>query len=438
MDPIISSLILIVVLFALLTTGLWIALALLMVGMVGLILFGNVPLELIGGRLATTSWGSTASWSLTALPLFIWMGEILFRTRLSQDLFRGLSPWLAYLPGRLVHTNVVASAIFAAVCGSSAATAATIGRISLPELRQRGYNDDISIGSLAGAATLGILIPPSIIFIVYGVSAEISIARLFMAGVFPGILLVVLFMGYIIIWSLFHPDQIPEEPLIHAPWREKLRISGGLIPTIILIILVLGSLYLGIATPTESAAIGVAGALLLSMISGSLSWPAFIDSLMGATRIACMIGFILVGAAFLTVVMGFTRIPELLANWVASLQLSYYSLIVVLTIFFIILGCFLDGISVVVLTTSVILPMIDHLGIDKIWFGVYLVITVEMAQITPPVGFNLFVIQGLSGHDMFYVAKAAFPFFLLLTAAVLILVLFPGIATWLPQHMIGK
>jgi tripartite ATP-independent transporter DctM subunit len=438
MDPLISSLILMIILLALLASGIWVAISLLLVGMIGLILFASVPLELIGGRLATTSWGSTASWSLTALPLFIWMGEILFRTRLSQDLFRGLSPWLAYLPGRLVHTNVVGSAVFAAVCGSSAATAATIGKISLPELRQRGYDEGISVGSLAGAATLGILIPPSIMFIVYGVSAEISIARLFMAGIFPAILLVVLFMGYIIIWSLLHPGQIPEEPSARAPFMEKLRISGNLIPTIGLIILVLGSLYFGIATPTESAVLGVVGALLLSTFSGSLTQKAFVDSLMGATRTSCMIGFILVGAAFLTVVMGFTRIPELLAVWINSLQLSYYSLLFVLTLFFILLGCFLDGISVIVLTTSVILPMIEHAGIDKIWFGVYVVITVEMSQITPPVGFNLFVIQGLSGHDIFYVAKTALPFFLLLLVATLVLIAFPQIVTWLPQQMIGR
>jgi tripartite ATP-independent transporter DctM subunit len=438
MDPLISSLILMIVLLTLLATGLWVAIALLVVGMVGLILFANVPLELIGGRLATTSWGSTASWSLTALPLFIWMGEILFRTRLSQDLFRGLSPWLAYLPGRLIHTNVVASAVFAAVCGSSAATAATIGKISLPELRQRGYDERMSVGSLAGAATLGILIPPSIMFIVYGVSAEISIARLFMAGVFPAILLVTLFMGYIVIWAQLHPDRVPPEPSMQMTWKEKLKISGNLIPTVLLILLVLGSLYLGVATPTESAVLGVVGALALSIASGSLSWPTFVDSLMGATRTSCMIGFILVGAAFLTVVMGFTRIPELLANWIDSLQLSYYSLLLVLTFFFIILGCFLDGISVIVLTTSVILPMIDQAGIDKIWFGVYVVITVEMSQITPPVGFNLFVIQGLSGHDIFYAAKAALPFFLLLLTATLLIITFPQIVMWLPQHMIGK
>lgn len=431
MEPLYSSIILILVLFLFLAAGVWVAIALLSVGILGLMLFTNVS---VGSIMATTSWGASTPWSLTALPLFIWMGEILFRTRLSQDLFQGLSPWLAYLPGRLIHVNIVGSAVFAAVSGSSAATAATIGKMSLPELRQRGYSEQLSVGSLGGSATLGFLIPPSIIFIVYGISAEVSIARLFIAGVIPGILLVILFMGYVMLRSLRNPHETPFEQSRNLPFWQKIQRSGSLIPVLLLIIGVLGSLYVGFATPTEAAVLGVVGALLLSFLSGSLSWATFKESLMGATRTSCMIGFILVGAAFLTVMMGFTQIPITLAKWIHSLELSYYGLILVLTLFFVVLGFFLDGISVVVLTTSVILPMVEKAGIDLLWFGVYVVIVVEMSQITPPVGFNLFVLQGLTGHNIFYLARAALPFFMLLLTAIVLIVVFPEIVTWLPEQ----
>lgn len=432
MDPIIAPLILTAALFALLAAGIWVAITLLAVGWLGMVLFTGAS---AGPVLAITSWSETATWALTPLPLFIWMGEILFRTRLSQDLFRGLAPWLAYLPGRLVHVNIIGSAIFAAVSGSSAATAATIGKMSLPELRKRGYDESISIGSLAGAATLGILIPPSIIFIVYGVSAEISIARLFMAGVFPGIMLVFLFMGYIIVWAFFHPTGVPQGDTQRMTWREKIIESSGLIPIMILILAVLGSIYAGLATATEAAALGVVGSLLLSLLSGTLSRQTFVDSLVGAIRLSCMIGFILVGAGFLTKMMSFTDMPRLLAEWIQTLELSRYGLLAALTAFFMLLGCFLDGVSIVVLTTAVIMPMISKAGIDPIWFGVFLVITVEMAQVTPPVGFNLFVLQGLTGRNIFYIAKTAIPFFIVLLSAVVLITVFPEIVTWLPNHM---
>jgi tripartite ATP-independent transporter DctM subunit len=445
METILPALTLILILFALLAIGLWVAIALLAVSLIGLLLFPSVSMELLnllghqGSKMATTSWSASSEPGLTALPLFIWMGEVLFRTRLSQDLFRGLAPWLTYLPGRLLHVNIVGSAVFAAVSGSSAATAATIGKMSLPELKQRGYHEQLSIGSLAGSATLGLLIPPSIMFIVYGVSAEVSIARLFIAGILPGALLVVLFMGYVMIWAYLHPEIMPKEDLTTTmTWREKLRVSSGLIPVLILIIAVLGSLYIGFATPMEAAALGVLGALLLSFFSGSLSWQTFTESLLGATQTSCMIGFILVGAASLTIMMGFTHIPADLAEWIEAMQLSQYTLLVVLTLFFVVLGFFLDGISVVVLTTSVILPMVDRAGIDLLWFGVYLVIVVEMSQITPPVGFNLFVLQGLTGRDIFFIAKAALPFFVLLLVAILFITIFPEVVTWLPQHMMAK
>ncbi|HLQ85870.1 MAG TPA: TRAP transporter large permease subunit [Salinisphaeraceae bacterium] len=428
------GLLLMLVLFLLLGSGIWVALSLLGVGLFAIFSFTSAPVGMIMG---TSAWGSVSSWSLAPLPLFIWMGEILFRSRLSEDMYTGLAPWLNRIPGGLIHTNVLGCGIFAAVSGSSAATAATIGRMSIPELRKRGYPEQIVIGSLAGSGTLGLLIPPSIILIVYGVSAQLSIGRLFIAGVLPGILLIGLFMGYIMLWALRNREHIPP-PEQSLPILERLRRSGRLIPVIGLIIGVIGSIYAGVATPTEAAAIGVAGALLLSALTGSLTWSAFVDGLKGATHTSCMIVFILAGASFLTVAMGYTGIPRHLAELIDALGLSPYALIAALTVFFVILGCFIDGISIVVLTASILLPMVQQAGIDLLWFGVFLVLVVEMAQITPPVGFNLFVLQGLTGKNIFRVATATFPFFLLLVVAVIMIVIFPGLATWLPQQMSGR
>ncbi len=431
MSEITLTIILLLVLFALLGSGVWVALSLMIVGMVGMTLFSDAPL---GEVLAITVWGASNSWALAALPLFIWMGEILFRSRLSEDMFTGLSPWMNRLPGRLIHVNIIGCGIFAAVSGSSAATAATIGKLTIPELSKRGYPEQIMIGTLAGSATLGLLIPPSIILIVYGVATELSIARLFVAGVLPGILLVCLFVGYVIIWSLLNRDKLPDESF-HASLSEKLYSSRRLIPVLLLIVGVIGSIYSGIASPTDAAAVGVVLALLLSWYTGSLNKNSFQDGLIGATKTSCMIAFILAGAAFLTVAMGFTGIPKLLAIWIGSLGLSDYALLASLTVFFIILGCFLDGISVVVLTTSVIMPIVEQAGIDPLWFGIYIVIVVEMSQITPPVGFNLFVLQALTGRNILTIAKAALPFFVLMVVALTMIILVPQIVTFLPNNM---
>jgi tripartite ATP-independent transporter DctM subunit len=384
--------------------------------------------------MAVTIWGSASSWTLTALPLFVWMGEILFRTRLSQDMFRGLAPWMQALPGRLLHVNVAGCTIFAAVSGSSAATCATIGKMSLPELSRRGYPDGISIGSLAGAGTLGLLIPPSIIMIVYGVSAEVSIAQLFIAGVLPGLLLALLFSGYLMVWALLNPDKVPPRDA-RLSFGAKLRESRHLIPVMLLIAAVLGSIYGGIATATEAAALGVVGALLISAVQGSLNWQTFKDSLLGGTRLYCMIALILSGAAFLTLAMGYIGLPRHLAEWIATLGLSPFGLLLALMVFYILLGCFLDGISMVVLTMGVILPTIQKAGIDPLWFGIFVVLVVEMAQITPPVGFNLFVLQGMTQREIGWIARVTFPFFLLMVAAVGLIYVFPEIVGWLPAQM---
>ncbi len=414
-----------------LSAGLWVAISLGSIALLALSLFSNAPAGLV---MATTLWGHSHSWALTALPLFILMGEILLRSRLSQDMFDGLAPWLGRAPGRLLHVNVFGCAIFAAVSGSSAATAATIGRMSVPELTKRGYPESLILGTLAGSATLGLLIPPSIILIVYGVATEQSIARLFIAGVGPGILLIGLFAGYVAVRAWMNPDLIPTEARQFS-FRERLSASRNLLPVGLLILGVIGSIYTGLASPTDAAALGVVLATLLAWLSGSFSWKLLIEALMSATRTSCMIAFILLGAAYLSVAMGFTGLPRNLASWIAAMDLSVTALLLALTLFFVVLGCFLDGISVVVLTTSIIMPMIQAVGIDPLWFGIYLVVVVEMSQITPPVGFNLFVIQGMTGINIMRVAQAAFPFFLLLLLGVVLITVFPGIVTYPPSLM---
>ena len=431
MNDLLIVTLLIVSLFGFLAGGVWVGLTLAGTAWLGMELFSTRP---AGDAMAITIWGASSSWTLTALPLFLWMGEILFRTRLSQDLFTGLAPWLNKLPGRLLHTNVIGCAIFAAVSGSSAATCATIGKMTIPELKKRGYPDDMVIGTLAGAGTLGLLIPPSIIMIVYGVAAEVSIAQLFIAGILPGIFLATLFMGYIMVWAWRNPSQVPKADE-DMTFRQKVYQSRNLIPVMLLIASVLGSIYTGIATATEAAAIGVLGALVISALQGSLDWGSFKGSLLGATRLYCMIALILAGAQFLTLSMGYIGLPRALAEWIGSLGLSQFWLIVVLMVFFVILGCFLDGISMVVLTMGVLLPTVQAAGIDLIWFGIFIVFVVEMAQLTPPVGFNLFVLAGMTKRDLPYIARVSSPLFFLMIFAVLVLYLVPEMATSLPKYM---
>jgi tripartite ATP-independent transporter DctM subunit len=433
-DLLTLTLLLILLLFVILGSGVWIALALAAVGLVAMVAKVAAP---PGAVLATSFWSASNGWDLTALPMFIWMGEILFRTRLAEDLFHGLAPWLNRLPGRLLHVNVLGCAIFAAVSGSSAATCATIGRISLPELLKRKYDERMAIGTLAGSGTLGLLIPPSIILIVYGAATEQSIARLFIAGVVPGIVLALLFMGFIVGWALLNRERMPPaEPA--TSFGKRVAATRRLIPVLLLIAGVIGSIYGGLASATEAAVVGVALALLLSWLTGSLTRDSFRDALLGATVTSCMICFILAGAAYLTTAMGFTGIPRALAEWIGTLGLSQWQLLLALTAFFIVLGCFLDGISMVVLTTSVIMPLVERAGFDLIWFGIYVVLVVEMAQITPPVGFNLFVLQGMTGRSIFAIGAYAFPLFLLMCTAVVLLILFPQLALWLPSTMFDQ
>ena len=428
-----TSVVLIGALFLLLGSGFWIAPSMLLVGMLGMLLFTSSPTGMI---MSTTIWGSSISWTLTALPLFLWMGEILYRSSLSRDLFSGLAPWMARIPGRLLHVNVLGCAIFAAVCGSSAATSATVGKISLPELKKRGYDERMSVGTLAGSGTLGLLIPPSIMMIVYGVAAEVSIAQLFIAGILPGLVLVGLFMAFVGGWALLNPGRMPSADAERAmSFREKVYRSRRLIPVLLLIGAVIGSIYTGVATATEAAALGVVGSLLLSFFDGTLNRHTFTDGLRAAMVTSCMMTFILACAAFLANAMGFTGLPMALAKGIGTLELSPIALLAVLTLFYMILGCFLDGISMVVLTTSIIMPLIKASGFDLVWFGIYVVLVAEMAQITPPVGFNLFVLQAMTKRDIFNIARSTLPFFMLLLVAVVLLTAFPGLATYLPSRM---
>ena len=417
----------------LLAGGVWIAISMSFVAWAGLQFFTSSPPEV---NLFQSFWGSNASWTLAALPLFVWMGEILFRTRLSEEMFEGLSPWLGWLPGRLMHVNIFGCGLFAAVSGSSAATCATIGKVALPELIKRGYDERMCLGSLCGAGTLGLLIPPSIIMIVYAVAAEVSILKMFVAGILPGVLLVLLFSGTIVIWALLNPGKTPQA-VERLRFAERVRRARNLIPCLVLIAFVLGMMFTGYATATEAAAFGVLGALGIAAWSRVLTPQNFWDSLMGATRLSCMILFILAGAAFLSSCMAFTGIPRQLAAWVTSLGANPYTLIAVLALIYLLLGMAIDGISMIVLTTSIVLPMVEAAGFNLIWFGIFIVILVEIAQITPPVGFNLFVLQTMSGRDSNYVAMASIPFFCMMVFALVIVTAFPQIATWLPDVLLG-
>ena len=433
MDVLFVGGILLVLMMLLLTGGVWIAMTLAICGWVGQAFFTTTQ---PGKNLFSSFWESNASWELAALPLFIWMGEILFRSKLSEEMFEGLAPWLNKVPGRLMHTTILGCGIFGSVSGSSAATCATISKVALPELLRRGYDEKTALGSLATAGTLGILIPPSITMVVYAVAADASIIRIFLAGFLPGFLLMGLFSAYIGWWSLRHPDKTPPAD---APmsFPAKIKASGSLIPCAVLIVFIVWVLVSGWATATECAAYGVLGSLALAAWSRSLTWATFWEGLMGTTRTSCMIMFILAGASFLTKTMAFTGIPRELAEWVDSMHLSPYALIAVLTVVYLVLGTALDGISMIVLTAAVVLPMIQKAGFDLVWFGIFIVLLVEIAEVTPPVGFNLFVLQNMTGKDSNTIARAAIPFFGCLVVCIALVTVFPAIVTWLPDAVMG-
>ncbi|MCC5884682.1 MAG: TRAP transporter large permease subunit [Halomonas sp.] len=430
----ILSLATIMTLAVLLGSGVWIAFALIGTAWVALAFFSPFA---PGPILASDFWGASYGWDLTALPMFIWMGEILFRSGLADNMFRGLSPWLNRMPGRLLHTNIIGSGMFAAVCGSSAATCATVGKMTLPELERRGYDSNMAIGTLASASTLGLLIPPSIVLIVYGVVTEQSISRLFMAGIGPGLMILAMFMSYLILWALIRGNRqgLTGHDESTMPLAQKLRQTLELLPILLLIGGIIASIYGGLASPTEAAAVGVVLSIAIARWNGSFGIAIFRDSLFAAIRTACMIAFIIAGASFLTSAMGFTQVPMQLARAIGEMGLSPTMLLIALTLLLLVMGCFLDGISLILLVTAILMPLVSAAGFDLIWFGIYLVVVVEMSQITPPVGFNLFVIQGLTGKDILTITKATLPFFLLMLLAIALMHLFPEIALYLPQTM---
>jgi C4-dicarboxylate transporter, DctM subunit len=432
LDPIITISLLLALMFALLAAGVWIAPVLMAVAAIAIDVIAGRP---AGFSIATTAWSGASSWMLTALPMFIWMGDILFQSRLSEDLFKGLSPLMRRIPGGLLHTNVVGCTLVAAVSGSSVATLTTVGKMTIPELRKRGYPEHLIVSTLAGPATLGLMIPPSIIMIVYGALTNESIASLNIAGIVPGIVLAAMFSGYVALISLFMKKKMPmQEPSVS--WQQKLTGIRALLPIVGLLGLVIGTMMFGIATATEAAAVGVVGALFLAFLQGTLNLKMFVDSVMSATRTSVMISLILVAAGSLSLAMGYLRLPEMLAQWVEGLHLTAFWLLMGLLVLYTILGHFLDGISCVALTIAIVEPMVRHAGIDMIWFGIFMVLVVEMAQITPPVGFNLTVLQSMTGNDMFKVGWWSMPMHAVMLVMVFILIAFPDLALWLPHHMI--
>src|SRR5512145_364595 len=433
MTPLMAGLVLFGLLLVLLAGGVWIAIALAAVAWFGLQFFTSTPPDV---NLFQSFWGSSASWTLAALPLFVWMGEILYRTKLSEEMFEGLAPWLGWLPGHLMHVNILGCAIFGTVSGSSTATCATIAKVALPELKKRGYDEKVCLGSLAAAGTLGILLPPSIIMVVYAVAAEVSIIKVFLAGFIPGLILTLLFSGYIVAWALANPEKTPRDDTVFS-LKEKIYKARHLIPCVLLILFIIWVMVAGWATATEAAAYGVLGALAIAWWSGGLDRASFRASLMGATRLSCMIMFILAGASFLSSCMAFTGIPKDLASWVASLEPNKYLLIAILAGIYILLGTALDGVSMIVLTTSVVLPMVEKAGFDLVWFGIFVVLLVEIAELTPPLGFNIFVLQNMTGRDSNYVALASLPFFLMMIVCIGIITAIPELATWLPDVLVG-
>ncbi len=422
------------VLFLALSAGIWVGFSLFIVGFIGMIIFGTLP---AGNNMASSLWSTVEKWEYVALPLFILMGEILYRSGISEKLFKSLVPWLHRLPGGLLLMNIISCTLFAAVSGSSAATTATVGRITLAEFEKLGYDRRLAMGSLAGAGTLGFLIPPSLIMIVYAILAEVSIGKMFMAGILPGLLLSGIYSSYIIYRGIRNPEIAPKTQDSYT-WGERVLALKDLLPTLILILMVLGSIYAGIATPTEAAALGVFGATVFAFINRQMNLKILFECLIGAVKTNAMIMMIVVGAGFLSRVMGFLGIPAAITQAITQLDLSPYMLMLLLGGFYILLGCLLDGFSIVVMTLPIALPMVTLAGFDPIWFGIYLILMVEVSQITPPVGFNLFVIQGLTGEPILNIAKYALPFFFLMLLTTVILTLFPQIALYLPQIMIAK
>jgi tripartite ATP-independent transporter DctM subunit len=431
-SPLITSIIIIVGLLGLLAAGVWIFAAMLVVSIVGLYVLNDYSFVRIGSMLTSVQWKTMTSFELAALPLFVWMGEILFRTRLSEQIFRGLAPWVNWLPGRLLHVVVLACGVFGSVSGSSTATCATISKIALPELKRRGYDEGITIGALCSGGTLGILIPPSIIMVLYAVAAEVSLVKLFIAGFLPGFLMMSLFSGYIVVWALMNPDKSPKGA-DQMTLRQKFSLLIELGPITALLVFVFGALFAGWITATECAAWGVLGAILIALHSRTLNWRSFRDSVQSTLRTSCMIAILIAAAGFMSTFMAIAGIPKAVAVAISAMQLSPFALIALLTVVYILLGIFLDGVSMILLTLPVVLPMVTGAGFDPLWFGIFLIIVIEMAELSPPVGFNLFVLQNMTGKDVFTIGWMSLPFFLMMVVTAAMITFWPEIVMVLPD-----
>ena len=425
----IASVFVLLVMVVLLCSSMWIGFALLGTGLLSLEWFRDVPIQRI---LAQDVWSRLNADELVTLPLFVLMGDILFFSKLSESLFRGIAPWVQRLPGGLLHVNVIGCTIFAAVSGSSAATTATVGRMTLRELLKRGYDKDMAMGSLAGAGTIGLMIPPSIPMIVYGVLADVSILDLFIAGVVPGLIIAVMFIGWIMLQAWWRPSVQPADPEVYT-WAQKVESLKDLLPVSLLILSVIGSMYSGLASVTEAAAVGVAGALAISVAQGLMSWRNLGRALLSTVRTCSMSGLILLGALFLAKVMTMLGIPGETGQWVKSLELSPYMLIFTLLVVYLILGTALDGLSAMVMTLPVVFPLVLASGFDPVWFGIFLIITIELSNVSPPVGFNLFIIQQMTGESQTRVAKSSLPYCSLMLVLIVVMTVWPGLITWLPQ-----
>jgi len=437
MDEIGAALIVLCLIFLFLGSGIWVFVGLILVSFTVQFFVLDFPLVRIGSIASKIMLRSASSWELAAIPMFIWMGDIIFRTDISQRLFNGLAPLVARIPGRLLHVNIVGCTLFAAVSGSSTATTATVGRISLEELSKRNYDPLLSVGSLAGAGSLGLLIPPSIVMIVYGILAEVSIVSLFAAGILPGLMVALLYSIYIAARAKFDPKIATQ-----MATQERLPIRMGdflnLLPIVILIGVVLGAIYSGVATPSEAAAIGVLAALIIAAVTKQVTVELFTESLISSVKMSAMVISLVIAAALLSTTMGYLHLPQSVATMIAGLDLSPYALMAILALFYVLLGLFLEGISITVMSLPITLPLVVQAGFDPMWFGVFLILMVELATITPPVGFNLFVLQGLTDMPISRVARASLPFFLLLCLGVILLTAFPQIALWLPNLMNGS
>lgn len=415
-------------------SGIWIFAGLTMVGVSALYIildFNPMRIGTIASKIITSS---AISWELASIPIFIWMGDIIFRTDISERLFRGLAPIVSRVPGGLLHTNVIGCTLFAAISGSSNATTATVGKITIPELIKRGYDMNLASGSLAGAGTFGLLIPPSIAMIIYGVISETSIIKLFAAGLVPGVMMALLYSGYIVAVALIRPEVAPENEE-RANFRMMCFGLVELFPILLLMIIVLGSIYSGLATPSEAAAVGVACAIAITLATRQFSIVMITESLMSTIRLSAMICILIACASFLSSVIAFVQLPTKITVFIEMLDLSPLSLLGILALLYIVLGMFIDGTSMTVMTVPIAVPLIVAAGYDPVWFGVFLIIMIELSALTPPVGLNLYILQGLTSEDLGRTIRSVIPFFILLCVGTVLLVAFPEIALWLPGKL---